>query len=413
MKKYLAKVITGCTIIVFAALSGCSMIKTFKAINGANLVNGQEYSTRFEVVDNTIFIKVKINNSNKEYNFIFDTGAINVIDEKLADELGLKKISSVDANDASNISKKTYVVKVEQLAVGDIIEKDLGVVSLNLDFLSQVFGRHVDGIIGNNFVKFFTITMNFQDITLAFSNHTEPINKIDNGYIIPFKQSISNGYAPQIKCTLDNGYTIDATIDCGYSSSICIPERDIVKGGLLKSNPHISSKGHMSAGAMGIDNKNGDNDKDYLIRLQRFDIGSLHCSDLLVQSTSGDICMIGTQFLSQFTTKINYPASQLILIPVRQPITFINNRTEIGLGAIKADNGNFKVIGIWETSQADSAGINIGDEIIELNNIKTSDLSNKAFSSILNNDNISLFNLRIKNNGIERIVELKKQSLLK
>jgi C-terminal processing protease CtpA/Prc len=125
------------------------------------------------------------------------------------------------------------------------------------------------------------------------------------------------------------------------------------------------------------------------------------------------MCKIGTQFLSQFTTKINYPASQLILIPVRQPIVFVNKRNGIGLDAIKVDNGNFKVIGIWETSQADSAGINIGDEIIELNNIKTSDLSNKAFSSLLDNEYISLYNLRIKNNGIERRVELKKQALLK
>jgi predicted aspartyl protease len=413
MKKNITKICIGFMVILFVTFSGCSIIKTIKAINGGKLVHGQEYTAHFELVENTIFIKVKINNSNQEYNFIFDTGAIDAIDEGLANKLGLKKVSSVTAKDAGGISKKTNIVNIEQLSIGNIIEKDLGFASLDLDFVSKMLDKQVDGIIGNNFLKFFTIMLNYQDSTISFSNNTEPFHKIENGFIIPFKQSMSNGYAPQVKCTLNNGFTTNAIIDCGNGGSILIPKSDIEKSNLLKYNTYISSKGFGSAGAMGVDKKNDSSKIDYLIRLNHFDIDSLHCSNLLAQSTNSNMGLIGYEFLSQFKVIINYPEKQLILIPFKQPVSFENNRNETGFGAIKTDVGNFKVINIWEKSQADSAGIKIGDEILELNSMKTIDLSNKSFHTILKDDKIYQYHLLIKSNGIEREVVLKKQLLLK
>jgi hypothetical protein len=38
-----------------------------------------------------IYVKAKINDSQKDYNFIFDTGALTAIDERLAKELNLEK----------------------------------------------------------------------------------------------------------------------------------------------------------------------------------------------------------------------------------------------------------------------------------------------------------------------------------
>ncbi len=412
MKKIATTIMAVFMVFLLVTFSGCAIIKTIKAINGGTLVNGQEYTTHFELVKNTIFIKAKINNSNQQYNFIFDTGAIDAIDEGLANKLGLKKISSLTAKDEGGISKKTNIVNIEQLIIGNIIEKDLGFASLNLDFVSKMLNTQVDGIIGNNFFKYFTITLNYQDSTISFSNNTKPLHKMDNGYIIPFKQSISNGYAPQVKCTLNNGFTTNAIIDCGNGGSILIPKSDIEKSNLLKYNTYISSKGYGSLGAMGLNKKNDSSNIDYLIQLNHFGIDSLHCSNLLAQSTNSNIGLIGYEFLSQFKVIINYPEKQLILIPFKQPVSFKNNRNETGFGAIKTDEGNFKVINVWEKSQADSAGIKIGDEIIELNSIKTIDLSYQAYHSIINDDNIYKYYLQIKSNGIERKVVLKKKLLL-
>jgi predicted aspartyl protease len=412
MKKNITNICLGFMVILLVTFSGCAIIKTIKAINGGKLINGLEYTTHFELVENTIFIKVKINNSIQEYNFIFDTGAIDAVDEGLANKLGLKKISSVTAKDAGGISKKTTIVNIEQLSIGNIIEKDLGFASLNLDFVSKMLDKQVDGIIGNNFLKYFTITLNYQDSTLSFSNKKEINKKMENAYIIPFKQSMSNGYAPQVKCTLNNGFITNAIIDCGNGGSILIPKNDIKKSNLLKYNTYICSKGFGSAGAMGVDKKNDSSKIDYLINLKCFDIDSLHCSNLLAQSTNSNTGLIGYDFLSQFKVIINYPEKQLILIPFNQPVNFENNRNETGFGAIKTDEGNFKVINVWEKSQADNAEIKIGDEILELNSTKTNDLTNKSFRSILKDDKINQYDLLIKSNGIERKVVLKKQLLL-
>jgi hypothetical protein len=44
----------------------------------------------YKIEKGRIMIKAKINNSEKEYNFMFDTGAITIISDVLVPELGLK-----------------------------------------------------------------------------------------------------------------------------------------------------------------------------------------------------------------------------------------------------------------------------------------------------------------------------------
>ena len=402
LKKYqIISIIVACFFV-----GSCSILRTLKIMNGGSVEKGTEYTTKFEVIGKLIILKVKINGGEKEYDFIFDTGAVTAIDKKLAKELNLAPISKVEAKDASNTTDTVRVFKLDHIQLGNILEKDIGVVAIDLAFVNKMLDHHVDGIIGNNFFKFFKITLNYQEHTLSLSNKTEAVKSVANGYVINFWQDLQNSFAPKIKCEIKPGIVMDGVIDSGCEGSVCVPSGKIKNGDLLQSNPNVEAQGTMSAGAF------GKNTKDYMLRVNDFSIDSLHVSNLLITNTPGKVCLIGSDFLSQFIVTINYPAHQLILVPI-QSQKFPHNSYSLGFGATKTDSGYYKVIGIWNSSPADSAGIKLNDKITEINSIKAENISGNDFYKMVNSDSTSEFNLVISSEGIERNILLKKRMLLK
>ena len=61
------------------------------ATNGKLVFYSSTSIIPFELIGHKIFVKVKINNSPKNYRFLFDTGAFTCISEKLATKLTLKR----------------------------------------------------------------------------------------------------------------------------------------------------------------------------------------------------------------------------------------------------------------------------------------------------------------------------------
>lgn len=392
-------------IIPVIIITGCSAIKTIKAINGGSVESNCNYTAKFQEVGNTLFLKVKINNDTTEYDFIFDTGAINAIDTKLAQKFNLHALSHIIAKDASNKTNPVTLYSLDKLSVGTIVEKDLGVIAMDFDFVSNALGHKVDGLIGNNFLKFFKITVNLQDSTLAFSNDLKPLIAPAGACLIPFWQDMKNANAPKLKCRINSGYETNAVIDYGNNGTVSVPEKDIENSNLLKTSEFIESTGSIGGGAFGIDAK------DYLLRLNDFSINKLHCTRMIVMSTPSATCMIGAKFLYCFKVTINYATRQMVFEPLNS-CSPPENEKSIGISAVKSENGNFKIIGLWKTSAADSAGLAVNDEITEINSIPANSITNEDFSIILHNDSITNYSLGIKSKEMEKKITLRKHWLL-
>lgn len=405
MSKILKYGITLLLLISALVFSGCSIVKTVKTINSGSIdcpLKGDRI-LQYKPIDNTIFVKVRINDSEKEYNFIFDTGAINAIDDDLAEQLGLEKVSSVKAVDAGGLSSETGVYKSDKLSIEGIVVKNPGLIALDLSFIEKILDTEVDGIIGNNFLKFFAVTINYEDSTLIFSSQTERNIASNNYYTMDFAQNMSTGYSPEISCRFGD-YETKAYIDCGNSGYITFPNENLEKSGILKF-PHVISEGSGSGGAFGIPEFT----KTYLIRIPNFSIGSFTGEKILIQSGEGSTILIGNDFLSQFNVKINYPEKQIVLFPFKDKPEFDNNPQEIGFSAIKTEQQTFKTVLVLENSSAWKAGIKQGDEIIEINGIETGKLTNDEFGEIKNQ--AESLDLVIKRDGDEIKISVTKNYL--
>lgn len=363
----------------------------------------------FELMGN-IFIKVKVNNSDKEYTFIFDTGASSVLlSKKVATELGnVGNSSETIVHDAVNASQKAELISLKSLKVGEIEVKNCRALIVDLDTLES-FGYKVDGILGNSFLKFLQVKIDYNNKILTLSSAQNSNIESNQGY--KFKIFQSSGL---ISTKLQMGLV-------GYPNSWLIQSAIIDTGAagdeyllfpfncLERVKPELNCKLFKTIG-FGSGGLFGDSEA-MVSRISTMELGGFKINNIPVKFSGGKRIYLTNSFLSHFTVTINYPKLEMLLVP-NENKSFKMNFDSFGFAFKKDQDGKVKVIGLWEGSPAEKNGLKIGDEIInfsvnEISNVKYEDL----ISYLLSDEDITL-RLQIVNNSGQRQVALKKAKLL-
>jgi predicted aspartyl protease len=77
------------------------------------------------------------------------------------------------------------------------------------------YGIHIDGIIGDNFLKFFKIRIDYNQQKITFSNQINQLEEVDSGYKMKLK-SLSGRFFAEFKLSHISN-TIPGLIDTGMS----------------------------------------------------------------------------------------------------------------------------------------------------------------------------------------------------
>ncbi|SDE00781.1 hypothetical protein SPACI_055750 [Sporomusa acidovorans DSM 3132] len=121
---------------------------------------------------------------------------------------------------------------------------------------------------------------------------------------------------------------------------------------------------------------------------------------------------MGHDFLSQFTVVLDYPEEKSWLVP-NGKIELPKDEYSLGLGMEQNEQGIFVVTGVWEGSPADWAHIHVGDKIITINGIKTSEKTGVYWRSVMRDNSVSRLELTLeKPQGAHEVVILEKAYLL-
>ena len=150
---------------VWILISGCTMLKAVSIVKSGEALSSHPVETAipFDMKAHAIIVKARVNNS-KEYNFILDTAALTVVDQKIASELGLIGEVEVDLKDSAGKTKKVKLARLGSLSVGDVKVKDSAAAIADL----SDFG--CDGIVGSTFLRFFRVTIDYRHRLLTFSD---------------------------------------------------------------------------------------------------------------------------------------------------------------------------------------------------------------------------------------------------
>jgi predicted aspartyl protease len=362
----------------------------------------------FEFFGSNMLIKAKINNSEKEYTFIFDTGASTVVSKKVADQLSdLEQSQEIKNRDAANVTQMAKVTRLKALQVGNIAVENCAAVIFDFNELES-YGLKVDGILGHNFLKFLLVKIDYNKKVLTLSSKTDNSEQPNQGYRVKLFQDNSGLISTQLQIGIagsPSSWLIQkAVIDTGASGYeyLHFPFNCLGKVKPELNCNFIKTIGSGSGGVYG-------QSESFYSRLATMELGGFKISNVPICFSNSPIIFITNIFLSHFIVTINYPKLEMYLLPNDKP--FKTNIYSYGFMAKRDQNGKVRIIGIWEGSPAESNGLKIGDEIINMN-VNGKDVTFEKIVPYIVSDQDDTLCLQVVNSLGKREVVLKKANLL-
>ena len=344
-------------------------------------------------------MNVKINDNPEEYRFILDTGAMTMIDERIAKKVQLEKENPMPTMDPS---VKIYLTTLKELRVGGMKVENMSIPVTNIQAL---FGEsfEMDGFIGSDFLKHFRLTIDYKE--KAVITYDTIHDSLYKGYRIPFNRHFMNG-APLIECRINGEIEIKGMIDTGSPFGLVFPLSLVEQ---IDGQTKIRSKGVIAKWPF------TSSDYNCLSRIERLTLGSLVLQNVIALCAELPANMsyplIGKEFLSQFLVTLDYPDNEIILSPC-DDVALQDNLFSTGLSLKKDGRERTVVQGFWEGSPADKAGIGLGDEILKINSKQTKDLSIEVIREMLRDDTIPKMTIEVKSEETVRDMILEKEMLL-
>lgn len=391
-------------LVILISLSSCSSIIT--NIFGNKLID-MKYAPNlqknffytelpYKIENGWITFTAKINNSEKYYNFIFDTGATTMISEKLISELKLENgITSVSKDiNGYEISGFSFLTN---LTIGELNIDNIRIRSTESDIFSEKCNRKIDGIIGANVLNQGYFYFNYVDKKLIITNELSKlsIDKLKN----PIKLKRFMGQ-PYIKVKGNKKQWL--LLDTGYSDG------DII----LNSNSKILCKSDIPIKSKETYLKGIKEEKkiNYSIYNKKIIIGKIENLIQIIQfnknNKNGNI--IGNNIIQKSDVIIDTKHKKLYVNNLNLP-KFNDSVSNI---SFKYKKNVVIVYSLAINSEIQKMGIKLGDTITKINNQSLLNLKSECEFEDFKNKNIrknSELNIVFKRNNetVNKLFSLK------
>ena len=305
--------------------------------------------------DGLVVIKTFVNDSKKEYRFVFDTGADTVISEDLLSELNISNASESVALDAHGQYSKGSTFRTD-LMIDSLRVRNIRVSSTNSNLFNQKCDNKLDGIVGWNILKQGYFYFNPINKTLTITNDKAKISSIMFQNSIHLKRKMAK---PYIKIKGKRNFWI--LLDTGYSDGYISTHRS---SGLLDRKLNvIKNKQQMKAS---LNSKKIWN-VDYFE--QKVHFGNFSKFQQVAVSDA-KTSRIGNKLLQENHLIIDVASSKLYLTPIPKE----SEKVEISNIGFSYDNGNVVVASMVNQSVFGIAGLQMNDTIIKFNEHRVDNL---------------------------------------
>ncbi|HZV78190.1 MAG TPA: aspartyl protease family protein [Candidatus Binatus sp.] len=181
-------------------------------------VDGGQTTVPIDLVDNHIIVSVMLNGKGP-FHFAFDTGGSNLIDQSVAQTLGLSQAGAMQGGGVGNQTETVSFAKVSTLGVGTATLKDqyFAILPVRAGF-SVASGVPLDGLIGFEVLARFTTTFDYAGKKLTLAMPAGAPAPAAGSDVIPF---VFNNTIPQIACQLDSA-SGNCSVDTGSRAPISV-----------------------------------------------------------------------------------------------------------------------------------------------------------------------------------------------
>ena len=313
----------------------------------------------FQLVNNHIHADVTINGKGP-YNFIFDTGGVNIITPQLAHELGIKTQGAAAARGAGDAVMEMGLAHVDEINVGGAIIKNQLFVSIDLGALYPSNGLPLPGMVGyETFRRFITqVDYGAHTVTLTDPKFFDPkdagtpVHIAFNG-----NAAIVDGTYEGVpgKFQIDTGARSALTLDAPYVAANHFPSGrsvDTIDGWGVggPSRSHLTRGGALTIGGVTA--------AEHPVVGMSTDKGGAFADP----SLSGNI---GGGILKRFVVTFDYGHNTMYLKPAQGPIADLDTYDRAGMWFNVMPEG-YRIIAVTPGGPAEAAGLKADDVITSI-----------------------------------------------
>jgi len=386
-------------------LSGCINLKTIRLLKQGEVAS-QNFveNITFQEKIGLIILKVIIND--EEYNFILDTGAPTVISERLAEKLGLAKISTTKVSDSQLQKQKLNFVEIDKITLENLEFTNVGALIVNIQNSEIYKCFDIDGFIGANLMNKAIWQFDFFENKITITDNTNEL--LHSGFKFTTEFSTNAQGSPYINAISEGTKIKKILIDFGSNGNINMSYKTFKK--IIGKN-EIKTVKEFGSSQLGIYGRIVDS--MFIAKLPNLQIDKLNVDNVIVRSKKSVGNTIGTDFFRNYITTIDWINNKISF----KPLSPNQNGSFLNFGfTYKYDDNKLLISSIINNSPADKANLKIGNQIIELDGIN--------YESITENEYCQLFlsqilkkkdkiNFIIKDGGITKKIELEKTELIK
>jgi len=329
-------------------------------------------SVRFTQLNGGIIVgKVKLNSFPDSLNFIFDTGCGGAsLDSATAAHFQLQP-RAIDGTIRGIAGKcQQRILDNSRLTVGDLVVDSLRLQVNDYDILSSVYGQKIDGILGYSFFSRYLVRVDYDSSRLDVFTKG-PIRYPSGGFLLRprlFGLPMLEGHLADARAFKGRFY-----FDTG--AGLCL----LFSSNFTADSAVFSPKRKKPVRTQGA-GLGGKTDMQ-LTTLRTFSLGPFHFRQIptYIFEDSFDVTsypqlggLIGNDLLRRFNLIINYPHSEIYILPngsYNQPFDYSYSGVFIAL-----IEGKVIITDVMEGSPGERAGLKEGDTVLEINGDKEQNL---------------------------------------
>ncbi len=361
----------------------------------------------FEYRARHVWLKARVNGGPLEH-FLFDTGAtVTVLDSAWAAEHGIRTAGHMQAAGAGAAGGASFAT-LDSLTVaaanGDgITLADVKVAALDVNpSFEPLFWRRMAGVIGYDVISRFVVTIDYDDSVITLR---DPATFQYTGREVPLPM-VMNGSVPALTGTFDGTDAGLFRLDVGSSSTV-----DVHAPFALAKGLHGRMGRTQRVDGMGF----GGSFTSDIGRLRSMSVGPYEWDDPIVvvsNATEGAFASedfagnIGNRVLERFRMTLDYQRRQVILEPGKR-YADRDRLTRAGVLLTRV-NGVVRVASVLPYSPGDHAGLEPGDEVLEILGRPIAGWDLPEVSALLDDGELGLkVPVRIRRGDGERTVKIK------
>jgi len=365
------------------SFSSCGILSAFKiqkAKQNEHIGTSQFYlELPFDMVNGLIVIPINISGTKR--NFIFDTGAHTIIDQSLLSQISHQALGRTKTFDSNGQKKFLQTIQIDELHVGQVPFYNIVATTTDLQLLSNLNCLNISGIMGINLMNKGVWQIDYSKRLIVFADQPNLLPSSSMADTILFQSDIY-GY-PTLSIHVDSSFADQGLLDTGFNGSILLSQQhqpDHVPY-MTQFNYTYALHGQTEVKQKLI---------SYPVQINQLPLDS----HMIKFSSSNTKALIGTRFLREYRTTLNWENYSIVLDKIQDDsITYSN------YGFYPTIDQDKIIIGsIYDTSELFKKGIRLGDQVLKFNGI---DLQQNGPSKLcqileeLKNNNHGKINLTI------------------